>query len=77
LELLDESIQAKLQWLHNPSKINGDKLNNIKPEASKYFGNKKREYVKDKINELVTDSRNKKIMDLYREIYEFKKGYQF
>jgi hypothetical protein len=37
---------------------------------------KKREYLKDKINELATDSRNKNIIDLHRRINEFKKGYQ-
>jgi hypothetical protein len=28
-KLLDQRKQAKLQWLQNPSKINGDNLNNI------------------------------------------------
>jgi hypothetical protein len=41
-----------LQWLHDPSEINGDNLNNVRREASRYFRNKKREYLKDKINEL-------------------------
>jgi hypothetical protein len=31
---------------------NGDHLNNVKRDASRHFRNKKREYVKDKINEL-------------------------
>jgi hypothetical protein len=35
-----------------------------------------REYLKDKINELVTNSKNKNIRDLCRGIHEFKKGYQ-
>jgi hypothetical protein len=51
-ELLDKGKQAKLQWLQDPSEINGANLNNIRREASKHFGNKKREYLKDKINEL-------------------------
>jgi hypothetical protein len=49
-ELLDHRKQAKLQWLQDPSKINVDNLNNIRDEASKHFRNKKREYLKDKIN---------------------------
>jgi hypothetical protein len=32
-----------LQWLQDPSEINGDNLNNIRPDASRYFRNKKRE----------------------------------
>jgi hypothetical protein len=39
-------------------------------------GPKKREYLKNKINELKTNSKNKNIRDLYRGINEFKKGYQ-
>jgi hypothetical protein len=34
------------------------------------------EYVKDKINELTRNSKNKNIRDLYRGIKEFKRGYQ-
>jgi hypothetical protein len=36
---------------------------------------KKKENVKDKLNELATNSRNN-IRDLYREINKFKKGCQ-
>jgi hypothetical protein len=50
-----------LQWLQNPSEINEDNLNNAKCAASRYFRNKKREYLKDKINELATNSKNKSI----------------
>jgi hypothetical protein len=32
--------------------------------------------MKDNINELATNSKNKNIRDLYRGINEFKKGYQ-
>jgi hypothetical protein len=39
-------------------------------------GLKKREYLKDKINELATNSKNKYIRDLYRGINESKRGYQ-
>jgi hypothetical protein len=45
-------------------------------EASRHFRNKKREYLKDKINELELSSKNKNIRDLYRATNEFKKGYQ-
>jgi hypothetical protein len=64
--------QAKLQWLQDPSEINGDNLNNIRSEASRYFRNKKREYLKDKMIELGMNSRNKNIRDMHRGINEFK-----
>jgi hypothetical protein len=63
-----------LQWLQDSSEINGDNLNNVRLEASRYFRNKKKEHLKDKINELATNSKN--IRDLYRGINEFKRGYQ-
>jgi hypothetical protein len=50
--------------------------NNIKSETSRYFRNKRMEYLKDKVNELATHSKNKNTRDLYRGINEFKKGYE-
>jgi tRNA nucleotidyltransferase/poly(A) polymerase len=35
---------------------------------------KKREYLKDKINELAMNRKNKNIRDLYRGINDFRKG---
>ncbi|PNF19973.1 hypothetical protein B7P43_G09964, partial [Cryptotermes secundus] len=60
----------------DPSELNGDNLNNIRRETSRHFRNKKKEYLKGKIDELAMDSKNKNIRDLYRGINDFKKGYQ-
>jgi hypothetical protein len=51
-ELLDQRKQAKLQWLQDPSEINGDNLNNMRRETSRHFRNKMREYLKDEIMSL-------------------------
>jgi hypothetical protein len=64
-----------LQCLRDPSEINGDNLNNIRRQTNRQFGNKKREHLKDKINELATNSKNKNIRDC-RGINYFKNGYQ-
>jgi hypothetical protein len=56
--------------------VNEDNLNNIRRETSRHFRNKKKEYLKNKINELESNSKNKNIRDLYRGINEFKKSYQ-
>jgi hypothetical protein len=61
--------------LQNPNQINGDNLKNLRSKTSRTFRNKKREYLKGKINELETNNRNKNIRDLYRGINELKKGY--
>jgi hypothetical protein len=37
-ELLYQRKQDKLQWLQDPSEINGDNLNNIRPETRRHFG---------------------------------------
>jgi hypothetical protein len=51
-------------------------LSNVRQKDSRHFRNKKREYLKDKTNELESNGKNKYIRDLYRGINEFKKGYQ-
>jgi hypothetical protein len=66
--------QAKLQRLQDPNELNGDNLNNMRYEGSRHFRNKKRGYLKNKINELATNSKNKIIRDLYRGINKFKGG---
>jgi hypothetical protein len=66
----------QLLWLQDPSEINGHNLNNVRSEASKYFRYRKRKYLKDKINELATNSKNKNIRNLYRGINGFERGYQ-
>jgi hypothetical protein len=49
-------------------------LINVSWDASRHFRNKKREYFKDKINELESNTKNKDIRDLYRGITEIKMG---
>jgi hypothetical protein len=58
--------------LQNPNQINGDNLQNLIQETSRIFRNKKREYLKGKINELETNNENENNRDLYRGINEFK-----
>jgi hypothetical protein len=62
--------------MQDPSKLNEDTLSNVRWEASRLFRNKKREYLKEKIKDLQSNSKNKNIRDLYRGINEFKEGYQ-
>jgi hypothetical protein len=58
------------------NQLNGDNPNNIRYETSRYFRNKKKDYLKDKINELQTRSMNKKNGDMYSVINELKMSYQ-
>jgi predicted CopG family antitoxin len=76
LKLLDQRKETKLQWLQDPNQIKGDNLNNVRHETRRHFRNKKRKYLKNEINELPMNSKNKNIRDLYRGINYFKRGYQ-
>jgi uncharacterized protein (DUF2252 family) len=49
---LVEGSRLELQWLQVPSEGNEDNVSAIRREANRHFRNKKREYLKDKINEL-------------------------
>jgi hypothetical protein len=51
-EFLDKRKRAKIQWLQNPNQNNGDNLRSVRREASRHFRDKKKEYLKAKINEL-------------------------
>jgi hypothetical protein len=63
--------------LQDPGAVNEGNLSDGRREASRHFRNKKREYLKDSINELESNNnKNKNIRELYRGINEFKKGYQ-
>jgi hypothetical protein len=71
-QLIEGSRLNKLQWLQDPSELNEDTSSNVMREASRQFRNKKREYLKDRINEPGSNSKNKNIRNLYRSITEFK-----
>ena len=64
-----------MQWVHDRSQSNVDNLNNVGREASRHFRNKKKAYLKAKIEELETNIK-KNITELYRGFNDFNKGYQ-
>jgi hypothetical protein len=74
--MIDRRKHPKVQWLQNLNEANVRNVSNVRREASRHFRNKKREYLKDTINELESYSKDKNIRDLYRGINEFKKDYQ-
>jgi len=42
LGFLDQRKQAKMQWIHDPSKKNVDNLNNVRCDDSRHFRKKRR-----------------------------------
>ena len=67
---------SRLKYSGYRIQTNVDNLNNVRREANRQFRNKKKEYLKAKIDELETNSKIKNIRDLYRGINDFQKGYQ-
>jgi len=59
-------------WIQVPSQSKVDNLNNTSREVSKHFRNKKKEYLRAKIEELETKSKVQNIRDLYRGITDLK-----
>jgi hypothetical protein len=51
-KLIDRRKRAKLQWLQNQSQVNRDDMDNVRLKLVELSGPKKREYLKNKINEL-------------------------
>jgi hypothetical protein len=65
-----------MQWLQDPSQSNVENLNKVRQEASRHLRDKKKAYLKVKIEELETNSKIKNVRGLYRGINNFKKRYQ-
>jgi hypothetical protein len=66
---------SKLNYNGNKIRVkNGANLNNARRKISETF-TKKREYQKERINDVERNSKNKNIRYIYRGINEFKWGY--
>jgi hypothetical protein len=68
LGFVDQRKQANMWWLQDLNQSNVDDLNKVQCEASRHLRNKKKEYLKAKIDELEINSKMKNIRDLYRDI---------
>ena len=60
LGFLDQSKRAKIQWIQDPSQSKVDNLNSVMREVSRHFRNKKKAYMRAKIEELENNSKIKK-----------------
>jgi len=49
LGILDQGKQAKMQWIQDPSQSNAGNLNNVRQDASRHFRNKKKAYLRAKV----------------------------
>ncbi|KAJ4430447.1 hypothetical protein ANN_22663 [Periplaneta americana] len=74
--VVERKKQAKLKFLQDPVEEKRDNYFNERLEASRTLRNKKRGYLKEKLNEVETNCKNKNIRDLHKGIKGFKNGYQ-
>jgi len=65
-----------MRRVRSPSQISVDNLNNVRRAVSRHFRNKKKAYLRARIEELESSSTISNFKDLYRSISDFKKGYQ-
>jgi hypothetical protein len=50
-----------MQWIQDPNRCNAHNLNKVRRDASRHFRNKKKAYLKAKIEELETNSKIKNV----------------
>ena len=63
-----------MQWIQDASQSNVDILNSVRREVNRHFRDKKKAYLRAKIEVLEINSKIQNIRDLYRGINDFKKG---
>ena len=64
LGFLDQRKWTQIQWIQDPSQSNVDNLNKVMREVSRHFRNKKKAYLRAKIEELETNNKIQNIRDL-------------
>ncbi|KAJ4441103.1 hypothetical protein ANN_10953 [Periplaneta americana] len=72
--VVDRRKQAILKFLQDPIEENRDNYFNERWEASHTLRNKKRDYLKEKLNGVETNSKNKNIRDFYKVHCGLKQG---
>ena len=74
--VVERRKKAKLKFLQDPTQLNRDNYHTERWETSRALRNKKRDYLKGKLSEIETNSKNRNITNLYKGIKDFKNGYQ-
>ncbi|KAJ4441455.1 hypothetical protein ANN_11310, partial [Periplaneta americana] len=74
--IVERRKQAKLKFLQNALEANRDNYFSEQLETSRTLRNKKRDYFKEELDKVETNSKNKNNRDSYKGIKEFKKRYQ-
>ncbi|KAJ4442360.1 hypothetical protein ANN_03946 [Periplaneta americana] len=70
--VVDRRKQAKLKFLQDPVEVNRDNYFNIRREANRTLRNKKRDYLKEKLNEVETNNECENISPLEQSHHNLK-----
>jgi hypothetical protein len=76
LKIIRPKIASQTAVVTGSKRKNRNNPNNIRRVTRRHFRNKMREYLKDKIDDIPANSKNKNIGDVYRETNDFKTCYQ-
>ena len=74
LGFLDQRKRAKIQWIQVPSQSNVDNLNKVRREVSRHFRNKKKAYLRAKIEELENNNEIKNIRNCIGASMTLRRG---
>ncbi|PSN38555.1 hypothetical protein C0J52_14819 [Blattella germanica] len=75
-DMVNKRKLAKMNWMREPNEQNSEQLCSIRRETTRFLKNKKREYLKEKINDLEINAKNRNIRELYQGIRIERKGFQ-
>ncbi|PSN44834.1 hypothetical protein C0J52_16203 [Blattella germanica] len=65
-DMVNKRKLAKMNWMREPNEQNSEQLCSIRLETTIFLKNKKREYLKEKINDLEINAKNRNIRELYQ-----------
>ncbi|PSN38275.1 hypothetical protein C0J52_16898 [Blattella germanica] len=76
VDMVHKRKLAKMNWMRVPNEQNSEQLFSIRRETTRFLKIKKREYLKEKINDLEINAKNRNIRELYQGIRIESKGFQ-
>ncbi|PSN55555.1 hypothetical protein C0J52_12130 [Blattella germanica] len=75
-DMVNKRKLAKMNWMREPNEQNSEQLCSIRRETTRFLKNKKREYLKEKINDLEINAKNRNIRELYQGNRIERTGFQ-
>ncbi|PSN41362.1 hypothetical protein C0J52_19113 [Blattella germanica] len=68
VDMVHKRKLAKMNWMREPNEINSEQLRSIRRETIRFLKNKKREYLKEKINDLEINAKNSRWGNYFNQL---------